>query len=285
VTVIATLPYPTLRVHHPRALCPPQAQLLSTTRHQTPPHLCGPMRPPWQADEAMEVKEADASNDGHCATTLFHSARPSTEGVMPPSAPQRDSPPPVILPTVAGSSDLSVSSVASPSSEIKDSSSPHQPRLVVTATHATANPYALLDDEGEEKIASNDVQRASVPASSARPSRVETASSAGSKVAARVYGMEHRFRVPIKPVVAVDESPVNKRPCTRARPATTSTHGFFQRLATRPGAVRAHFEKHYLSTSRVCPCNLFPVYASKVEGVPTLPPELHASSFNVSLPM
>jgi hypothetical protein len=199
----------------------------SAPQHNPPSDSPAPLR----ADEAMEVKEADASNDGHCATTLFHSARPSTESVMPPSAPQRDSPPPVILPTAAGSSDLSDSSVASPSSEIKDSSSPHQPRLVVTAPLATPNPYALLDDEGEEKIASNDVQRASVPASSARPSRVETASSADSKVAARVYGMEHRFRLPIKPVVAVDESPVNKRPCTRARPATTSTHGFAEMQA------------------------------------------------------
>ena len=73
------------------------------------------------------------------------------------------------------------------------------------------------------------------------------------------------------------EPSANKRLCTRACTATTPTHGgFFQRLAVRPAAVRDHFEKHFLPSSHMCPCDLFPVYASKVEGVPKLPPELNA---------
>ena len=239
------------------------------------PHSTAPL----QADEAMEVKEADASDDGHRATTLFHSARPSSESAVPPSAPQADSPPPAMLPTTTESSDLLESSVSSPPapSETKEASSADQPRLVVTTPFSSPNPFALLDDDCKEKVAPMDVRRASIPVPSACSSSVATASRASSKMDAKFNYMAARIRKP-KPVVAVDESTVTKRPCTRAHPATASTHGFFQRLATRSGAVRAHFEKHYLSTSRMCPCDLFPVYASKVEGVPTLPPELNAYS-------
>ena len=40
--------------------------------------------------------------------------------------------------------------------------------------------------------------------------------------------------------------------------------------------MRAHFQQLYPPTSRICPCGLFPVYASKAEGVSKLPPELDA---------
>ena len=237
------------------------------------PHSTAPLR----ADEAMEVKEVNASDDGHRATTLFHSARPSSESAVPPSAPQADSPPPAMLPTTTESSDLLESSVSSPPapSETKEASSADQPRRVVTTPFSSPNPFALLDVDCKEKVAPMDVRRASIPVPSACSSSVATASRAHSKMDAEFNYMAARIRKP-KPVVTVDESTVTKRPCTRAHPATASTHGFFQRLATRSGAVRAHFEKHYLSTSRMCPCDLFPVYASKVEGVPTLPPELNA---------
>ena len=81
---------------------------------------------------------------------------------------------------------------------------------------------------------------------------------------------------PTKPADTASKPTANKRPCIHASIAPTkTTHSFFQRLSARPKAVRAHFEKHYLPTSRLCPCDLFPVYASKVEGVPKLPIELN----------
>ena len=81
---------------------------------------------------------------------------------------------------------------------------------------------------------------------------------------------------PTRSAKAAAKPTASKKPCTRASTATAPAHGFFQRLAARPRAVRAHFEKHYMPTSRICACDLFPVYASKVEGLPRLAPELDA---------
>jgi hypothetical protein len=97
---------------------------------------------------------------------------------------------------------------------------------------------------------------------------------------AQFGNMANRFRIPKVNTAATSETvaktTTNKRPCTRASAPNEPIHGFFQRLVTRPAAVRAHFEKHYSPTARMCPCDLFPVYASKVEGVSKLPPELNA---------
>ena len=147
--------------------------------------------------------------------------------------------------------------------------------LVVIDPLATPNPFApLVGDVGDDDAA-NDVQRASTTISSACSSSVVVVSSSNSNV--RTSKVTDRISVgSIKRAEVVAKPTANQRPCTRACTATKPTHGFFLRLATRPAAIRIHFEKHYLPTSRMCSCDLFPVYASKVEGVPTLPPELNA---------
>jgi hypothetical protein len=141
---------------------------------------------------------------------------------------------------------------------------------------ATPNPFApLVNDDGEDG-SSDFVQRAPTTIPSACSSSVVPAPSADSDVAAKVKVNDPVAAGPIKPAKTATKPTANKRPCTRASTAAAPTHGFFQRLAARPTAVRAHFEKLYLPTSSMCPCNLFPVYASKVEGVAKLPPELNA---------
>jgi len=224
----------------------------------------------------MEVKEVDVSNDGHRIPTLLPIARPSSESVGPlqPPAPQQLPLPPATLPTATESSALLDSSSSMSPSETKDPSSPKQPTLVVTAPLSTPNPFALLVDDVKDDDAPNGIQRASTPISSACSSSVAIVSSADSNLVGKVDMTVPAG--PIKPAETATKPNANKRPCTRASTTTTPTHGFFQRLATRPGAVRAHFEKHYLPTSRMCSCDLFPVYADKVEGVPKLPPELNA---------
>jgi len=66
-----------------------------------------------------------------------------------------------------------------------------------------------------------------------------------------------------------------KRRCTESRSAAAPTphHRFFEQLHTRPTTLREHFEKHYSPTSPICPCDLFPVYSSKLHCDVKLPPE------------
>ena len=166
------------------------------------------------------------------------------------------------------------SSSSSPPSETPCPSSPTQRPLAVTDPIVTPNPFApLVGDTGDDD-APSDVQRASNTTSSACSSSAALASSADTDVGAKMT--DRVVAAPAKPAKIVAQPTANKRPCTRASTATTLTHGFFRRLASRPVAVRTHFEKHYLPNSRMCPCDLFPVYVSKVDGVPKLPPELNA---------
>ena len=109
--------------------------------------------------------------------------------------------------------------------------------------------------------------------SSACSSSAAIVSSAPSSVDAKVDDLVAAG--PTQPAEVAAKPTASKRPCTRSA-AAAPTHGFFQRLATRPAAVRAHFQQLYPPTSRICPCGLFPVYASKAEEVSKLPPELDA---------
>ena len=155
---------------------------------------------------------------------------------------------------------------------------------IVPALAASPNPFAPLADE----VGEVDVQRAPTLVSACLSS-VAVASSTISNVDVRmgdsIAAPASETPLPLAStvpsattaeVVFATKTTAAKRPCTRSRTATTPTHCFFQRLVNRPASVRAHFEKHYLSTSRMCSCNLFPVYASKVQGGPELPPELDA---------
>ena len=139
--------------------------------------------------------------------------------------------------------------------------------------HATPNPFAPLVDDAGGDVASHDVQRAPTSVSSVCSSSAAIVSPAPSSVDAKVDDLVAAG--PTQPAEVAAKSTASKRACTRSA-ATAPTHGFFQRLATRPAAVRAHFQQLYPPTSRICPCGLFPVYASKAENVSKLPPELDA---------
>jgi hypothetical protein len=66
----------------------------------------------------------------------------------------------------------------------------------------------------------------------------------------------------------------SKRRCTRSATASVPHHRFFQQLSTRPLRQREPFEKHFLPSSPMCQCELYPVYSSKLHSDAKLPPEL-----------
>ena len=270
--------------------CPPSPAAGST--------LAASPNPP--APLAYEVKEIDSSNGDHRAYQPSSSARSSSETVDSSVASEQRREAPTTTTTTP--------TIATSSSETERhchpsrAASTHPSPTGVLALAASPNPFAPLADEVGEVDIPNDVQRAPTLVSACLSS-VAVASSANSNVDVKVDDSiaapacetplplsttapsatptiaafeAHSDPAGPKPVEIATKGTASKRPCTRSCTATTPTHCFFQRLSSRPASVRAHFEKHYLPTSRMCSCDLFPVYASKVDGVAGLPPELDA---------
>ena len=252
--------------------CPPSPAAGPT--HAASPHSATPL-----AHEAMEVQEADPSNEGHRDCNPVHNARPSPEAeIVGPPAPSAHQPAPAAAVPAAAEP---LSSSSSPSSIPPATRSLTQPSPAVVDPHATPNPFAPLVDDAGGDVASHDVQRAPTSVSSACSSSTAIVSSAPSSVDAKVDDLVAAG--PTQPAEVAAKPTVSKRPCTRSA-AAAPTHGFFQRLATRPAAVRAHFQQLYPPTSRICPCGPFPGHSfGHPLPLPAHPPSSSSSIDSLSL--
>jgi hypothetical protein len=160
-------------------------------------------------------------------------------------------------------------------------------RAIATTSPNSFAPLAQLDNDAadqasqEDTIASNpSVPIATSSSTAAQPSHNDALPTPALPASTDQSSAKPAITQTTPTVPPSDPTPAEltapKRRCTESRsaPSSTAQHRFFEQLHTRPTTLRQHFEKHYSPTSPICPCDLFPAYASKQHCDVKLPPEL-----------
>jgi len=146
------------------------------------------------------------------------------------------------------------------------SSSPSALPSLATSLSAPATPATAVEPPAVQQTAEPADTAAAMPVDSAPPcaptaktSAINTTSTTGTTTATSKTS-------------ATDTT--TKRRCTRsATDADSLTLRFFSTLAGRPQEPREYFEKHFPPTTRMCHCQMYPVFSAKQHCDAKLPPE------------